>query len=111
MLSDLRLFQLVSPALPIGAFTYSQGLELAVETGWVSSQAQFEEWLTGQLNFSLATLEIPLLARMLDAVEQQDDKALVEQAKTLLAWRETKSCVWKRNSAVPHSRGFCRSWG
>ena len=90
MLSDLRLFQLVSPALPIGAFTYSQGLELAVETGWVSSQAQFEEWLTGQLKFSLATLEIPLLARMLDAVAQQDDKALVEQAKTLLAWRETK---------------------
>jgi urease accessory protein len=90
VLSDLRLFQLVSPALPIGAFTYSQGLELAVETGWVSSQTQFEEWLTGQLKFSLATLEIPLLARMLDAVEQQNDKALLEQAKTLLAWRETK---------------------
>jgi urease accessory protein len=90
VLSDLRLFQLVSPALPIGAFTYSQGLELAVETGWVSSQTQFEEWLTGQLKFSLATLEIPLLARMLDSVEQQDNKALVEQAKTLLAWRETK---------------------
>ena len=90
MLSDLRLFQLISPALPIGAFTYSQGLELAVESGWVSSQRQFEEWLTGQLSFSLATLEIPLLARMLDAVEQSDDDTLVEQAKTLLAWRETK---------------------
>lgn len=30
-----RLLHLVSPSLPIGAFTYSQGLEWAVENGWV----------------------------------------------------------------------------
>ncbi len=34
-LSRLRLMQLISPTLPIGAFTYSQGLEWAVEAGWV----------------------------------------------------------------------------
>ena len=90
MLSDLRLFQLISPALPIGAFTYSQGLELAVETGWVSSQAEFERWLAGQLVHSIATLEIPLLARMMDAVEDGNSAQLLAHAKTLLAWRETK---------------------
>lgn len=90
MLSDLRLFQLISPALPIGAFTYSQGLELAVETGWVSSQTEFESWLAGQLEYSIATLEIPLLARMMDAVEDGNSAQLLAHAKTLIAWRETK---------------------
>lgn len=90
MLSDLRLFQLISPSLPVGAFTYSQGLELAVEQGWVESQAAFEGWLDGQLMQSLATLELPLLGQMLDAVEAEDSGQLLNIAQQLLAWRETK---------------------
>ena len=38
-----RLLQLVSPALPIGAFAYSQGLEQAVATGWVANEASAGE--------------------------------------------------------------------
>lgn len=90
MLSDLRLFQLISPSLPVGAFTYSQGLELAVEQGWVDSQAAFEGWLDGQLMQSLATLELPLLGEMLDAVEAGSSAELLKTAQLLLAWRETK---------------------
>lgn len=90
MLSDLRLFQLISPSLPVGAFTYSQGLELAVEQGWVESQAAFEGWLDGQLVQSLATLELPLLGQMLDAVEVGNSAELLNIAQQLLAWRETK---------------------
>ena len=90
MLSDLRLFQLISPSLPVGAFTYSQGLELAVEQGWVDSQAAFEGWLDGQLMQSLATLELPLLDRMLDAIEAENSAELLTLAQHLLAWRETK---------------------
>lgn len=90
MLSDLRLFQLISPSLPVGAFTYSQGLELAVEQGWVDSQPAFGAWLEGQLLQSLATLELPILARMLDALEAQDSTKLLTLAQELLAWRETK---------------------
>lgn len=90
MLSDLRLFQLISPSLPVGAFTYSQGLELAVEQGWVDSQTAFEGWLDGQLMRSLATLELPLLGRMLDAIEAENSAELLILAQHLLAWRETK---------------------
>lgn len=90
MLSDLRLFQLISPSLPVGAFTYSQGLELAVEQGWVDSQPAFDGWLEGQLMQSLATLELPILARMLDAIEKRDSAELLKLAQLLLAWRETK---------------------
>jgi len=90
VLSDLRLFQLISPSLPVGAFTYSQGLELAVEQGWVDSQTAFEGWLDGQLMRSLATLELPLLGRMLDAIEAENSAELLILAQHLLAWRETK---------------------
>jgi len=90
VLSDLRLFQLISPSLPVGAFTYSQGLELAVEQGWVDSQPTFDAWLEGQLLQSMATLELPILAKMLDANEAQDSVRLVSLARDLLAWRETK---------------------
>ena len=90
MLSDLRLFQLISPSLPVGAFTYSQGLELAVEAGWVDSQVRFEEWLTGQLNHSLATLELPMLDRMLKVLDENDIEAFNQLTKELIAWRETK---------------------
>jgi len=44
-----RLLQLVSPALPIGAFAYSQGLEQAVASGWVKDEASAAEWLLGLL--------------------------------------------------------------
>jgi len=90
VLSDLRLFQLISPSLPVGAFTYSQGLELAVEQGWVDSQTVFQGWLDGQLMQSLATLELPLLDRMLDAIEAENSTELLTLAQHLLAWRETK---------------------
>jgi urease accessory protein len=90
VLSDLRLFQLISPSLPVGAFTYSQGLEMAVEQGWVDSQVSFEAWLNGQLFNSLATLELPILSQMLDAIDQGDSSELLSSAQRLMAWRETK---------------------
>ena len=36
-LARLRLYQLVSPALPVGAFSYSEGLEVLVQAGQVTS--------------------------------------------------------------------------
>lgn len=90
MLSDLRLYQLISPSLPVGGFTYSQGLELAVESGWVKNQIDFQQWLSGQLEQSLATLELPIMMKMLDALEENDEINFLYQAQTLIAWRETK---------------------
>ena len=59
-ISQLHLLQLVSPNLPIGAFTYSQGLENAVERGWVKDVLGLEDWLTGLLQEGLAYTDIPL---------------------------------------------------
>lgn len=69
----LGLLHLCSPALPIGAFAYSSGLESAIEQGWVTNETQLESWLDGVL-YSMAHLDIPVLLRLYDAgndMEQQ----------------------------------------
>lgn len=85
----LRLMHLVSPSLPVGAFTYSQGLEWAVEAGWVGHAADTEHWLTGELNATLARLDLPVAARMMAAVAADDRADLGEWIGRLLAARET----------------------
>lgn len=60
----LRLLQLSSPALPVGAFAYSQGLEHATEVRWVRDEATAADWILGLLEESLATLDVPLLFRL-----------------------------------------------
>jgi urease accessory protein len=89
MLSDLRLYQLISPALPIGGFTYSQGLEWAVEAGWVRDKNSLQDWMAGLLEHSIATLELPVLMRLQQAFAESDDLAISRWSQYLLASRET----------------------
>lgn len=85
----LRLLQLASPALPVGAYTYSQGLEWAVETGTVRDEASALAWIADQLEWNLGRFEAPLLARLI-AAWQADDGALAETLNDeFLASRET----------------------
>src|SRR5688572_13824861 len=58
------LMRLVSPALPIGGFAYSRGLEHAVTRGWVHDEASAERWIVGLLQCSLCNLDGPLLVRI-----------------------------------------------
>ncbi len=88
-LSLLRLLQLVSPGLPIGMYSYSQGLERAVEDGWVSNATQAEDWLRGVLQNALSRVDAPLLARLYDAWLENDDAAIELWSQTLIANRET----------------------
>jgi urease accessory protein len=85
----LRVLQLASPALPIGAFAYSQGLEAAVELGFIHDEASALEFLSGVLAHGLARLELPLLARLQLAFAEGDDAAAERWSWLLLASRET----------------------
>jgi urease accessory protein len=60
----LRLLQLASPALPIGAFAYSQSLEGAVAAGWVADEEGVRRWIVGLLQDVLAPLDLAVLARV-----------------------------------------------
>ena len=89
-LAQLRLMQLVSPALPIGGFTYSQGLEYAVEAGWVHDVSSLQDWLLGLVDDSITHLEVPVLARLYHACVSQDVAAIGGWGRHLLAARETR---------------------
>lgn len=87
---QLRLMQLASSSLPVGAFTWSQGLEWAVEIGWVTSVDDFSGWQIQQMEQNFFTVDLPLLARLYCACEQDDLAAARRWSAYLLACRETR---------------------
>lgn len=87
---QLRLMQLASSSLPVGSFTWSQGLEWAVEIGWVKSVNDFSGWQIQQMEHNFFTVDLPLLARLYRACEQDDLAAARRWTAYLLACRETR---------------------
>jgi urease accessory protein len=85
----LRLMHLVSPSLPTGAFAYSQGLEWAVEAGWVKDAADLQAWLADLIQTNLTRVDVPLLKRMMDACQESRNKDLAGWCDRLLALRES----------------------
>ena len=59
-----RLLQLASPALPVGAYSYSQGLEAAVQAGLVDDAASAGDWIGDVLAYAVARLEAPVWWRL-----------------------------------------------
>ena len=88
-LALLGLLQLVSPALPIGAFAFSQGLESAFELGWVRDEESLSEWLSGVLEDGLTRCELPVIDRLYGAFADQQGDTVAEWDHWLAATRET----------------------
>jgi len=84
-----RLLQLVSPSLPIGSYSYSQGIEWAVEAGWINNANDLELWLDGLIHSNMLYLELPLLKRMMVAWAGADENTIQHWSEYLLASRET----------------------
>jgi urease accessory protein len=70
----LRLMQLVSPALPVGAYSYSQGLEWAIEEGTVYDPDSACRWIHDALHFSVGRFEAPLWLRLYSAWQNEDNE-------------------------------------
>ena len=87
--SLLLLMQLASPALPVGGFSYSEGLEAAVESGLVRDEAHAGDWLLDQLHLSLARSDLPLLAAAFDAWQHEDMARVAELNDWVQQTRET----------------------
>lgn len=89
----VRLLQLASPALPVGAYTYSQGLEWAIDCGQLRSEADVQQWISDLLDGNIGSFEAPLLARLMaafrDASEADGVLQLHELNARYLASRET----------------------
>lgn len=85
----LRLMQLVSPALPVGAYAYSQGLEHAVTMDIVRDEASAAAWILGLLEHPLALVDAPLLVRLHAAWQRCDISGVRYWNRYLLASRES----------------------
>lgn len=86
----LRLLQLASPALPVGSYAYSQGLEWAVAAGWVDGEPALEHWLAEQLTCGIGGVDLPILSRLYEAAVRHDDEQLRLWSRQLTAMRETR---------------------
>lgn len=85
----IRLLQLASPTLPVGAYTYSQGLEWAVETGTIRNEAGALLWISDCLAFGIARFEAIYLVQMLAAWQQGDMARLILLDSEFVASRES----------------------
>jgi len=74
--------QLASPALPVGGFSYSEGLEAAVEAGLADTEDRASAWLLDQLDLGLARSDLAVAARAHDAWHRHDLAAIAD----LNAW-------------------------
>ncbi|GLQ32619.1 urease accessory protein UreF [Litoribrevibacter albus] len=88
--SLLSLLHISSPALPIGAFAYSQGLEYTLDAGWCKTAKDVEQWIESVLRFGLAGVDLPILQRLHQAWQTNDQEAVQHWNDMLLAFRETK---------------------
>ncbi|SEA23203.1 urease accessory protein UreF [Nitrosospira multiformis] len=84
----LALLHLASPSLPIGAYTYSQGLESAIEQGLVRDETSAREWLVEMLGI-FTDFELPILQRLLKAFSERDEAAVSFWTECFVASRET----------------------
>ncbi|MFL0805480.1 MAG: urease accessory protein UreF [Agarilytica sp.] len=86
----IRLMQLSSASLPVGAYAFSQGLESAVENGWITNLDETEAWLNTQIEFSLVRVDLPIIFRVRKALDLQDMTGVNYWNAFLFACRETK---------------------
>ena len=84
-----RLLQLASPALPVGAYTYSQGLEWAVESGRIGDEASAGQWIADLLQHGIGRFEAPLLVSLMAAWSIPDTSEIARLNADFLASRES----------------------
>lgn len=88
--SILSLLHISSPALPVGAFAYSQGLEYALDHGWCKNRDDVNQWIEDNLQYGLGQLDLPLFVRLYESWKSKNLEQVNQWNQTLLAFRETK---------------------
>src|SRR5262245_17577818 len=88
-MSLARLLQLASPALPVGAYSYSQGLEAAIEAGTVRDSETAKQWIADVLELSVARLEAQVLRAQIARPSQELNDFFVATRETAELRAET----------------------
>ncbi|MCZ8255973.1 MAG: urease accessory protein UreF [Polaromonas sp.] len=87
--SLLQLIWLASPALPVGGFSYSEGLESGVDHAGVATETIASDWLADQLHLSLARGDLAAIAQAIPAWRTGDLPRVQQLNDWVLQTRET----------------------
>jgi urease accessory protein len=101
----LELLQLSSPALPLGAYSYSEGLETLVEQGVINNENTLKDWLTQELYQGAIRLEVAIMLRAYRCILQQNLTQLNDWNDWLNAARETSEL---REQSWQMGNSLCR---
>lgn len=87
--SLLQLIWLASPALPVGGFSYSEGLESAIERADVTTESMASDWLSDQLHLSLARGDLAVIAQAIPAWRANQPDRIKQLNDWVMQTRET----------------------
>jgi urease accessory protein len=93
-----RLLTWLSPAFPVGAFSYSHGLEYAVEAGLVSDRATLIAWIEGIMRYGAGRLDGMLLLAVHRAAAESESEGLKEVAELASAMRGSAELALESNA-------------
>lgn len=88
--SLFRLLQLASPALPVGAYSYSEGLEALIQSQQIIDAQTLQQWLTNELRYGAIRVEVAIIARSHQYVNMQNFQEIKTWNHWLSAFRETE---------------------
>lgn len=91
--SLFNLLRFCSANLPVGGYTFSQGLEYAIDSSQLASQQEVFDWLLGYANASLKHTDLPLMRCAFSALQEQDEESLQRINALALAVRESKEML------------------
>ncbi|MGF1496993.1 MAG: urease accessory protein UreF [Elainellaceae cyanobacterium] len=99
----LRLLQLASPVLPVGAYSYSEGLETLTQQGALATAADLQHWLTQELDWGVIRLDGACLLRAQRAIAAADFATVQYWNQWLSAVRdseEMRSQSWQMGQSL-----------
>lgn len=86
----LHLLQLASPALPVGSYSYSEGLETLIDNGTIENEQSLKHWLEQELKYGAIRLEAAVMVRAYQSTALGDMAGLGYWNHWLSAARETE---------------------
>ncbi|MBR9805025.1 urease accessory protein UreF [bacterium] len=89
----MRVLQLASSNLPVGGYTFSQGLEQAIANDWLVSEKDVADWISGVAEATLTHTDLPLIRRQYRSVRQKDWASCQRWNEYALASRESKELL------------------
>lgn len=101
--SLLYLLQLASPALPVGAYSYSEGIETLVDRQIITDSKGLKHWLERELELGAIRVEVAIALRAYRATQNNDLSLLLYWNSWLSAARETEELrnqSWQMGSAL-----------